>query len=69
MDKFRPPGSWSCDTCMVQNGADVTRCPACDSLRATSVSSAPPSGDRGEGLHTGVRLVLRRQTAKFAGLH
>ena len=31
MEKFKKPaGAWECDICMIQNKADVTKCPACE---------------------------------------
>ncbi|CAG5081398.1 Similar to NUP153: Nuclear pore complex protein Nup153 (Homo sapiens) [Cotesia congregata] len=33
-DKFKkPPGSWTCDACMVQNKAEVTECVSCSTLK------------------------------------
>ncbi|KAG8038154.1 hypothetical protein G9C98_006479 [Cotesia typhae] len=33
-DKFKkPPGAWTCDTCMVQNKAEVTECVSCSTLK------------------------------------
>ncbi|XP_029976085.1 nuclear pore complex protein Nup153-like [Salarias fasciatus] len=51
-DKFKKPeGSWECDTCMVQNKAEDTKCVACTSAKpgasaeaASSASSAPVFG-------------------------
>uniref|UniRef100_A0A672YHG1 Nuclear pore complex protein Nup153 n=1 Tax=Sphaeramia orbicularis TaxID=375764 RepID=A0A672YHG1_9TELE len=45
-DKFKKPeGSWECDTCMVQNKADDTKCVACTSPKpAAAVADVlPPS--------------------------
>ncbi|KAL7984495.1 hypothetical protein Chor_003065 [Crotalus horridus] len=54
LDKFKKPeGSWDCETCLVQNKADATKCVACESSKpghktefkgfntATSEPSAP----------------------------
>nr|XP_046273674.1 nuclear pore complex protein Nup153 isoform X2 [Scatophagus argus] len=50
-DKFKKPeGAWECDTCMVQNKAEDTKCVACSSAKpgasagASSASSAPVFG-------------------------
>ncbi|GCC32077.1 nuclear pore complex protein Nup153 [Chiloscyllium punctatum] len=41
-DKFKPAlGTWSCDTCLVQNKSEAVKCVACDSPKAgTAVKSA-----------------------------
>nr|XP_034981671.1 nuclear pore complex protein Nup153 isoform X4 [Zootoca vivipara] len=37
LDKFKKPeGSWDCDTCLVQNKADATKCVACESSKPGS---------------------------------
>lgn len=34
LDKFKKPeGSWDCETCLVQNKADATKCIACESSK------------------------------------
>ncbi|XP_005728471.1 nuclear pore complex protein Nup153 isoform X1 [Pundamilia nyererei] len=51
-DKFKKPeGAWECDTCMVQNKAEDTKCVACTSAKpgasagaSSSTSSAPVLG-------------------------
>ncbi|KAG8442349.1 hypothetical protein GDO86_011229 [Hymenochirus boettgeri] len=41
-DKFKvPPGTWDCDTCLVQNKSEVTKCVACESPKpGTGLKSA-----------------------------
>uniref|UniRef100_A0A6J0V4N5 Nuclear pore complex protein Nup153 n=1 Tax=Pogona vitticeps TaxID=103695 RepID=A0A6J0V4N5_9SAUR len=37
LDKFKKPeGSWDCETCLVQNKADATKCVACESAKPGS---------------------------------
>ncbi|XP_053252839.1 nuclear pore complex protein Nup153 isoform X10 [Podarcis raffonei] len=37
LDKFKKPeGSWDCETCLVQNKADATKCVACESSKPGS---------------------------------
>ncbi|XP_075995416.1 nuclear pore complex protein Nup153 isoform X3 [Genypterus blacodes] len=47
-DKFKKPeGAWECDTCMLQNKAEDTKCAACTSPKpgaSLAVSSAPDLG-------------------------
>uniref|UniRef100_A0A3P8WRC1 Nuclear pore complex protein Nup153 n=1 Tax=Cynoglossus semilaevis TaxID=244447 RepID=A0A3P8WRC1_CYNSE len=46
-DKFKKPeGAWECDTCMIENKAEDTKCIACMSLKpgATTASTAPLLG-------------------------
>ncbi|XP_029022516.2 nuclear pore complex protein Nup153 isoform X3 [Betta splendens] len=41
-DKFKKPeGAWECDTCMVQNKAEDTRCVACTSTKPGASAGAP----------------------------
>ncbi|XP_048849587.1 nuclear pore complex protein Nup153 isoform X2 [Brienomyrus brachyistius] len=40
-----PPGSWSCGTCLVQNGASDSKCAACGAARPSMDSSALPQQD------------------------
>ncbi|KAM7373187.1 hypothetical protein PAMP_008060 [Pampus punctatissimus] len=48
-DKFKKPeGAWDCDTCMVQNKAEDTKCVACMSAKpgaSTVASTGPSDGD------------------------
>ncbi|XP_054840930.1 nuclear pore complex protein Nup153 isoform X2 [Eublepharis macularius] len=38
-DKFKKPeGSWDCETCLVQNKADATKCVACESAKPGSTT-------------------------------
>ncbi|XP_072303538.1 nuclear pore complex protein Nup153 isoform X2 [Eucyclogobius newberryi] len=44
-DKFKPPeGSWKCDTCMVQNKAEVSKCVSCTTPKpgVSGTTTAPP---------------------------
>ncbi|XP_072767449.1 nuclear pore complex protein Nup153 isoform X2 [Anoplolepis gracilipes] len=43
-DKFKKPeGSWSCESCFVQNDANQTQCVACQALKPGSVKSNKPA--------------------------
>ncbi|XP_058806055.1 nuclear pore complex protein Nup153 [Phymastichus coffea] len=51
-DKFKKPeGSWTCETCMVQNKSDITKCIACetpkpgDKVAAAAVKATSGFGD------------------------
>ncbi|KAF2366732.1 Zinc finger RanBP2-type [Trinorchestia longiramus] len=45
-DRFKAAaGSWECDTCMVRNNADKSRCVACDTAKPGSGSSPVKSSD------------------------
>ncbi|XP_032078592.1 nuclear pore complex protein Nup153 isoform X1 [Thamnophis elegans] len=53
LDKFKKPeGSWDCETCLVQNKADATKCIACESskpghkaeLKGFNTTTSEPSG-------------------------
>ena len=42
MAKFKPAaGSWSCSACLVSNPADVAKCVACETPKATAASAEP----------------------------
>ncbi|XP_023646277.2 nuclear pore complex protein Nup153 isoform X2 [Paramormyrops kingsleyae] len=40
-----PPGTWSCGTCLVQNGASDSKCAACGTTRPSMDSSSLPQQD------------------------
>ncbi|KAL6442689.1 hypothetical protein ACFW04_002651 [Cataglyphis niger] len=42
-DKFKKPeGSWTCDSCLIQNDASHTQCMACQALKPGTVKSSKP---------------------------
>ncbi|XP_011495607.1 PREDICTED: nuclear pore complex protein Nup153 [Ceratosolen solmsi marchali] len=45
-DKFKKPeGSWSCDTCMIQNKTETEKCVACETPRAGAATKPSGFGD------------------------
>ena len=40
MDRIRPVGSWTCETCLVLNTAEMVKCPACETAKPSSMLNA-----------------------------
>ena len=36
----KPVGSWECPTCMIQNEAPVTKCVACNTSKASAITTS-----------------------------
>ncbi|GAB1601620.1 nuclear pore complex protein Nup153-like isoform X1 [Argonauta hians] len=43
MAKFMKPGSWNCDTCMLQNKAEDQKCIACETPKPSAAPSKAPT--------------------------
>ncbi|KAG7189471.1 hypothetical protein KM043_017166 [Ampulex compressa] len=65
-DKFKKPeGSWSCDSCMVQNQAKDTTCVACSAIKPGSKTAETPSVNTGSTLQFSFGIPANSGGFKF----
>ncbi|XP_034943547.1 nuclear pore complex protein Nup153 [Chelonus insularis] len=54
-DQFKKPaGTWTCDTCMIQNKNDVTKCVACESPKPGTASDTSDKKSSGSSIQFGI---------------